>query len=230
MLSIKGVSVGYDSLPVVHDVSLEIGKGEVVALIGRNGVGKSTLVKALMGLLPAVAGEMRFDGAPVLRLSAQERVRLGFGYVPQGREIFASLSVEENLRLGKRVGSGTFEIERALRRFPFLRDCLGRSGAALSGGQQQMLAIGRILAGNPRLLILDEPSDGIQPNIVEAIGALIRELNEETGLTTLLVEQNVDLITSCAHRCLVMEKGAIAAELRPDALEDPDTAGRYLAI
>jgi ABC-type branched-subunit amino acid transport system ATPase component len=230
MLSIKGISVGYDSIPVIRNVSFEIGQGEVVALIGRNGVGKSTLVKALMGLLPAVAGHVAFDGAPILRLPAQERVRLGFGYVPQGREIFANLSVEENLRLGKRVGSGPFDIERALRRFPFLRDCLARSGAALSGGQQQMLAIGRILVGNPRLLILDEPSDGIQPNIVEQIGALIRELNQETGLTTLLVEQNVDLISACAHRCLVMEKGAVVAEMRPDALEDPETAGRYLAI
>lgn len=230
MLSIQGVSVGYDSLPVVHDVSLDVARGEVVALIGRNGVGKSTLVRSLMGLLPPAGGTIAFEGSPISGLCTQERVRLGFGYVPQGREIFAQLSVEENLWLGKRVGSGPFDIERALRRFPFLRDCLGRPGAALSGGQQQMLAIGRILTGNPRLLILDEPSDGIQPNIVEAIGALIRELNEETGLTTLLVEQNVDLIISCAHRCLVMEKGAIAAELQPDALEDPEIAGRYLAI
>lgn len=230
MLSIEGLSVGYDSLPVVRDVSLDVAKGEVVALIGRNGVGKSTLVRSLMGLLPPAAGIITFEGSPVLRLSTQERVQLGFGYVPQGREVFAQLSVEENLRLGKRVGSGPFDIERALRRFPFLRECLGRSGAALSGGQQQMLAIGRILTGNPTLLILDEPSDGIQPNIVEAIGALIRELNEEIGLTTLLVEQNVDLITSCAHRCLVMEKGAIAAELQPNALGDPEVAGRYLAI
>lgn len=230
MLSIQGLSVGYNSLPVVRGVSFDVAKGEIVALIGRNGVGKSTLVKSLMGLLPPAAGIITFEGSPVLRLSTEERVQLGFGYVPQGRDIFAQLSVEENLRLGKRVGSGPFDIERALRRFPFLRECLGRSGAALSGGQQQMLAIGRILTGNPTLIILDEPSDGIQPNIVEAIGALLSELNQEIGLTTLLVEQNVDLIISCAHRCLVMEKGAIVAELQPDALEDPDVAARYLAI
>lgn len=230
MLSIQGLSVGYNSLPVVRGVSFDVAKGEIVALIGRNGVGKSTLVKSLMGLLPPAAGIITFEGSPVLRLSTEERVQLGFGYVPQGRDVFAQLSVEENLRLGKRVGSGPFDIERALRRFPFLRECLGRSGAALSGGQQQMLAIGRILTGNPTLIILDEPSDGIQPNIVEAIGALLSELNQEIGLTTLLVEQNVDLIISCAHRCLVMEKGAIVAELQPDALEDPDVAARYLAI
>ena len=230
MLTLNHVSAGYGDVPVTRDVSLNVADGEVVALIGRNGVGKSTLAKAIVGLLPIQSGRVTFAGDDLTAMSAHLRARIGIGYVPQGREVFGTLSVEENLKLGAGVGWGGVSVERAYELFPVLKERKSRPASILSGGQQQMLAIGRVLAGAPRILILDEPSDGIQPNIVEEIGDLIARLNSETGLTALLIEQNVDLIIACAHRCLVMEKGAIVDEVDPISLEDPEVARRYLAI
>ena len=150
--------------------------------------------------------------------------------MPQGREVFATLSIEDNLKLGAGVGQAGVSLDRAYQPFPFLKYRSSRPAGILSGGQQQMLAIGRILAGAPRVLILDEPSDGIQPSIVEEIGLLIARLNAETGLTALLIEQNVCLIVACARRCLIMEKGTIVNEVGPLSLEDPEVARHYLAI
>ena len=162
--------------------------------------------------------------------SAYRRARLGIGYVPQGRGIFADMTVEENLRVGQSIGAKPSSFDYVFSLFPILRERRHQLGGTLSGGQQQMLAIGRVLMGDPRLLLLDEPSDGIQPNIVEQIGDLCLKLNKEKRLTILLIEQNLDLIVSCAQRCLVMEKGSITIELSPRELEDPDVARRTLAI
>jgi len=230
MLLLREVSAGYGDIPVTRDVTLDVAEGEVVALVGRNGVGKSTLAKAIVGLLPIQSGKLILAGADVTKAPAHVRARSGIGYVPQGREVFATLSIEDNLKLGAGVGQAGVSLDRAYRLFPFLNDRSSRPAGILSGGQQQMLAIGRILAGAPRVLILDEPSDGIQPSIVEEIGLLIARLNAETGLTALLIEQNVDLIVACARRCLIMEKGAIVNEVEPLSLEDPEVARRYLAI
>jgi ABC-type branched-subunit amino acid transport system ATPase component len=230
MLSLREVSAGYGDIPITREVTLDVAEGEVVALVGRNGVGKSTLAKAIVGLLPIQSGKLMLAGADVTKAPAHVRARSGIGYVPQGREVFATLSIEDNLKLGAGVGHAGASLDRAYQLFPFLKDRSSRPAGILSGGQQQMLAIGRILAGAPRVLILDEPSDGIQPSIVEEIGLLIARLNAETGLTALLIEQNVDLIVACARRCLIMEKGAIVNEVEPLSLEDPEVARRYLAI
>lgn len=230
MLKLTSVSVGYGGALVNRDVSMEVGKSEIVALIGRNGVGKSTLVKAIIGLVPALSGTIELDGQKIGHLAAHARARLGIGYVPQGRGIFGDLTVEDNLAVGRMVSSSPRDLEYAFDLFPILKERRLQLGGTLSGGQQQMLSIARVLLGMPRVLLLDEPSDGIQPNIVEQIGELCLRLNRQQGLTVLLIEQNLDLIITCAHRCLVMEKGSITSTLAPHDLENPEVARLALAI
>jgi urea ABC transporter ATP-binding protein UrtE len=230
MLKLTSVSVGYGGALVNRDVSMEVGKSEIVALIGRNGVGKSTLVKAIIGLVPALSGTIELDGQKIGHLAAHARARLGIGYVPQGRGIFGDLTVEDNLAVGRMVSSSPRDLEYAFDLFPILKERRLQLGGTLSGGQQQMLSIARVLLGMPRVLLLDEPSDGIQPNIVEQIGELCLRLNRQQDLTILLIEQNLDLIITCAHRCLVMEKGSITSTLAPHDLENPEVARLALAI
>jgi urea transport system ATP-binding protein len=230
MLKLASVSVGYGGALVNRDVSMEVGKSEIVALIGRNGVGKSTLAKAIIGLVPALSGTIELDGQKIGHLPAHARARLGIGYVPQGRGIFGDLTVEDNLAVGRMVSASPRDLEYAFDLFPILKERRLQLGGTLSGGQQQMLSIARVLLGMPRVLLLDEPSDGIQPNIVEQIGELCLRLNRQQGLTVLLIEQNLDLIITCAHRCLVMEKGSITSTLAPQDLENPEVARLALAI
>jgi urea transport system ATP-binding protein len=233
MLRLESVTSGYSGIPINRAVSLKVRPAEIVALVGRNGVGKTTLVKTVVGLLAPSAGRIVFDDRDVTRTDACDRATAGIGYVPQGRGIFGRLTVEENLRMGDRIGrmrdTGR-AMDRVFEWFPILEERRRQRGGTLSGGQQQMLAIGRVLVGKPRLLILDEPSEGIQPNIVQRIGEIIRRLNIEEGLTTLLVEQNIDLVLACANRCLVMDKGSIVAETTTAELADPQIARQYLAI
>ena len=227
LLEIQGLRGGYGGKPVLQGVDFTVRQGEIVAIIGRNGVGKTTLLRTLMGLLPQAAGTVRLRGMELARMPAHRRARAGIGYVPQGRDVFPRMTVEENLRVGER-GPADYAAIYAL--FPILQERRKQPAGTLSGGQQQQLAIGRVLIGRPDLILLDEPSEGIQPNIVQDIGRIAVTLNRQTGVTLVLVEQNLDLIRATAQRGYVMDKGRITAELDADALADRDTVRRYLAL
>jgi urea transport system ATP-binding protein len=212
MLTIEGLDQYYGGSHILRDVSLAVPAGACTVLLGRNGVGKTTLLKTAMGLVPTRGGRVLFDGQDITRLAPYQRVRLGIGYVPQGREIFNRLTVEENLLMGLAPVSGRAARrvpEQILETFPVLGQMLGRRGGDLSGGQQQQLAIGRALAANPRLLILDEPTEGIQPSIIKEIGAVIRSLVERSRMAVLLVEQYYDFAESLADGYAVMSRGRI---------------------
>ena len=197
--------------------------------MGRNGVGKTTLLQCIMGLLPVKSGAIRYDGQDLTRVAPEQRATLGIGYVPQGRQIFPLLSVEENLLIGlparrdglRRIPDFIFEL------FPVLKEMLGRRGGDLSGGQQQQLAIGRALVTDPRLLILDEPTEGIQPNIVAEIGSIVRRLNREMGLTVLLVEQKLPFARKVADRFCLLDRGRVVATGEMAQLDD-DLIHQYL--
>jgi urea transport system ATP-binding protein len=207
MLSVHALNQYYGGSHILRDVTFELPPGKVTTLLGRNGVGKTTLLRTLMGLVPSRTGQIVFENRDLTRAKPYERARAGFGYVPQGREIFPRLSVEENLRMAAadRVPERIFEM------FPVLKSMLGRRGGDLSGGQQQQLAIGRALAMKPRLLILDEPTEGIQPSIIKDIERAIRTLAATGEMAILLVEQYYDFARSLADQYLVMERGEIVA-------------------
>jgi urea transport system ATP-binding protein len=212
MLVIEGLHQYYGGSHILRDVSFEARAGEVTAILGRNGVGKTTLLKSLMGVVPVKTGSVKLDGADVTRATPYERARRGIGYVPQGREIFARLTVEENLRMGLAVRKAGVKIPAELYGlFPVLEQMLGRRGGDLSGGQQQQLAIARALAAGPKLLLLDEPTEGIQPSIIKDIGRVIRMLAQRGEMAIVLVEQYVDFAAELADQVLVMERGEIVA-------------------
>ncbi len=210
MLTVTNLNQFYGGSHILRDVSFELPAGKVTALLGRNGVGKTTLLRSLMGLVPARSGNMRFGAADLTGTLPYQRVRAGIGYVPQGREIFPRLTVEENLRIGLATRPRRSAIpQRVFELFPVLRQMLGRRGGDLSGGQQQQLAIGRALAMGPTLLILDEPTEGIQPSIIKDIERAIRSLAASGEMAILLVEQYYDFARSLADQYLVMERGEI---------------------
>jgi urea transport system ATP-binding protein len=213
VLAIKGLNQFYGGSHTLWDVDLDVPVGSRTCLMGRNGMGKTTLLKCVMGLLPATSGEILFEGRNLRDLPAEARARLGIGYVPQGREIFSHLTVEENLRVGLGIRSGGPKKipERIFELFPVLKSMLRRKGGDLSGGQQQQLAIGRALVLEPRLLILDEPTEGIQPNIVHEIGDVILGLNKDAGVTVLLVEQKLPFARRVASQFRILEKGRCVA-------------------
>lgn len=232
MLQVKGARTGYGSTPILQDMEFTVNKGEIVAIIGRNGVGKSTLMKCLIGLLPCNAGSIWFNGGDVTREPANRRAELGMGYIPQGREVFPQLTVAENLFMGNLISRHkTAKLTDLVNKyFPILTERREQLAGTLSGGEQQQLAIGRALIGNPDLMLLDEPSEGIQPSIVQQIADNVRQLNKEIGLTVLFVEQNIDMIMHMAQRCYVMDKGRIVDEVAPEKLADPAVVRRYLAV
>ena len=210
MLAVAQLNQYYGGSHILRDVSFEVPAGKVTALLGRNGVGKTTLLRTLMGVIPAKTGTIRFGEADLTATKPYERVRAGIGYVPQGREIFPRLTVEENLRMGLATRPLRADVPaRIYEMFPVLRQMLRRRGGDLSGGQQQQLAIGRALAAGPKLLILDEPTEGIQPSIIKDIERAIRSLAETGEMAILLVEQYYDFARSLANQYLVMERGEI---------------------
>lgn len=230
MLRISGLSAGYAGSRVLHAVDLEVPSRGVVCVMGRNGVGKTTLLKCVMGLLPAWSGRIEIDGRDVTRLRADERARGGVGYVPQGREIFASLTVAENLMIGLKargVRGGIPDEVFAL--FPALKALLPRRGGDLSGGQQQQLAFARALVTEPTLLLLDEPTEGIQPSVIDQIEDVIIQLKERGRTAIVLVEQYVEFAARLADSYVMMEKGRIVAGGAVNELND-DVVKRHLVV
>ncbi len=212
MLTVQNINQYYGGSHILRDVSLTAQAGKVTVLLGRNGVGKTTLLKSLMGLVPIKSGGITFDGKPIDKTTPYDRARAGIGFVPQGREIFGRLTVEENLRMGLAYKSGSTPVPPHLYElFPVLKQMLKRRGGDLSGGQQQQLAIARALAPGPRLLILDEPTEGIQPSIIKDIGRVIRMLADKGEMAILLCEQYYDFAQELADEYLVMERGEVIA-------------------
>lgn len=232
MLEVRGLKAGYGRVPVLEGIDLDVAEGAFVGVLGHNGMGKTTLMRTLTGHLPATAGAVRFLGTDVTRMSPHRRARLGMGLVPQGLEIFPNLSVADNLRMGI-LGSGGQEDEilpRILETFPRLDRLIDRRGGALSGGEQQLLALARCLAGRPKLMLLDEPTEGIQPSILDEIVETLNAIRQREPLTLILVEQNLDFIASLADRVLIIKKGRFGGELSPDQLDDMDLVGEFVGF
>jgi len=232
MLQVHQLNQYYGSSHTLRGVSLSLNKGECLALLGRNGVGKTTLLKCLMGVLPAANGQVTLDGRDITKLKPHERAALGIAYVPQGREIFARLTVEENLMMGMATRparkASTIKGE-VYELFPVLKDMLHRRGGDLSGGQQQQLAIARALLADPRLIILDEPTEGIQPSIIKDIGRVIRLLRQRGNMAILLCEQYFDFAHALADQFLVLSRGEVVASGTRDRMNSEDVK-RHLAV
>jgi branched-chain amino acid transport system ATP-binding protein len=232
MLKVTQLCTAYGRIPILNGVNFAVAKGEYIGILGHNGMGKTTLLKALMGFLPATGGRVCFAGTDITTAAPYRRARMGLGYVPQGREIFPGLTVHDNLRMGcgKEDGAERDIIAPVLEDFPRLKPLLDRVGGTLSGGEQQLLAIARCLCGKPRLVLLDEPTEGIQPSIIDEIVETLRRLREKSGLTMILVEQNLDFIAALSQRVLIIQKGMITREARPSDLGDPGLVGEFIGV
>jgi urea transport system ATP-binding protein len=231
MLKVEQISVSYDGSRILREVSFEVPAQRLVCLMGRNGVGKSTALKSIMGLLKLGSGSIRLDGQEITRLDPADRARLGIGYVPQGRDIFPNLTVLENLSIGlvargRRVNG---QMDRVFQLFPVLKEMRQRKGGVLSGGQQQQLAMARALLTGPKLLILDEPTEGIQPSIIDEIEQTLRTLKAEGQMSILLVEQYLDFARALADRFYIMDRGAIAASGAVQDLNE-EVIRKYLTV
>ncbi len=230
-LRIDNLNQFYGGSHILWDLSLDVQPGDCACIMGRNGVGKTTLLKVIMGLIPARSGDIHFQQTDLLKQNASDRARLGIGYVPQGREIFSQLTVQENLEIGLTTGRSRHSHipESIYELFPVLREMLHRRGGDLSGGQQQQLAIARALVLEPSLLILDEPTEGIQPNIVKQIGDVITRLNREQNMTVLLVEQKLSFARRVARSFSILEKGSVVASDQIENLSD-SLVKQYLSV
>ena len=231
-LSVDNIYVYYEDALILNDVCLKVEKGEIVCLLGRNGMGKTTLLRSIVGLTPPREGSISLEGTRISGRPPYSIAKYGIGYVPQGREIFPELTVEENLKTGTFINPGRkLEINALVfEYFPFLKNRLKEKEGSLSGGQQQMLAIARAMSGGPQLMILDEPTEGIQPNIVQEIFDIVHDLNTKTALTILLVEQNIDFALKLSSRGYILEKGQIVSKGKVDELKEDFIVKNYLMI
>ncbi len=232
MLQVAALQAAYGRVPVLMGVDFQLKAGEFLGILGHNGMGKTTLMRTLMGFIPATAGGVTLLDTDITDLKPFERVKLGMGFVPQGREIFPALSVLDNLRMGcvARGRENRAVIDEVLVQFPRLTRLLDRQGGALSGGEQQLLALARCLCTKPKLILLDEPTEGIQPSIIEEIAETLGRLRDTTGVSMILVEQNLEFIASLSSRVLVIQKGRITGELKPDQLDDPDVVADLVGM
>ena len=235
MLTVQGLHAGYGAIPVLRDISMALATGEAVGILGHNGMGKTTLLRTLIGALRATAGTVQFNGQDITRAAPHQRARLGMAYVPQGREIFPALSALDNLRMGliKTGATGPAvdaELDKLLADFPRLKPLLDRAGGSLSGGEQQLLALARALAGKPSLLLLDEPTEGIQPSIIEEIAETLVLLRERMALTIVLVEQNLEFIAAVSQRVLVIKRGQLGEEIPREHLGDLAIMSEYTGV
>jgi urea ABC transporter ATP-binding protein UrtE len=231
-LEIENIHSGYGRVPVLAGISFAVGEHEVVGVLGNNGMGKTTLLRTLIGQLPVTSGAIRFRGADITREPSYRRARAGIGFVPQGRAIFPTLTVRENLRMGFVDNGADSEetiVNDILARFPRLDSLLDRLGGTLSGGEQQILALARCLCGRPKLLLLDEPTEGIQPSIVQEILEILIGLHRHQGLAIIVVEQSLDFIRALSQRVLLMEKGMITDEVAPQALGQAKALASFVA-
>ncbi|SPU48894.1 ABC transporter ATP-binding protein [Bordetella trematum] len=229
MFKAHELKAGYGRIPVLHGLGFEIGAGEFTGVLGRNGMGKTTLLRALMGEVPLTGGTLTMDGSPIGTLAPHARARRGLGFVPQGRQIFPALSVAENLRMGcvKNLREAEAKIASVLTVFPRLQRLLDRPGGSLSGGEQQLLALARCLCGDPKLMLLDEPTEGIQPSICDEIVEALHHLRAAHGIAILLVEQDIDFLCALSDRILVLEKGTLIADVPTASTTPQEIARRY---
>jgi len=231
-IEVNDIRAGYGRIPVLGGITFTVGDHEAVGILGNNGMGKTTLLRALIGQLPLTSGSITFSGSDISRMPSYRRVRSGIGYVPQGRAIFPALTVRENLRMGcidQGIESEELIVDDIRARFPRIDPLLDRLGGTLSGGEQQIVALARGLCGRPKLLLLDEPTEGIQPSIVDEILDILIGLHRYQGLAIIVVEQSLEFIRSLSQRILLMEKGLLTGEVAPDELSQAKVLGSFLA-
>ena len=230
-LEISNLNAGYDGTPILRDVEFTVDDGEIVGIVGRNGVGKTTLLKSIMGLLEPETGRIQYNGEELTGRSPDEHAKRSIGYVPQGRDVFPDLTVKENLLVGESVGvDDETRYDQVYDYFPILEERAGQDAGTMSGGQQQMLAIARALVGDPDLLLVDEPSEGVQPSIVQSITEDLKQINDEFGTTILFVEQNLSVIQGLAERCYAIDHGTIVDEITGDDVSERDQLEEYLVV
>ena len=232
MLKVTELHAGYGRIPILNGVNLVVAEGQVLGILGHNGMGKTTLIKTLMGFIDTTQGTIQLEGQDITRASPNRRARAGFGYVPQGRDIFPRMTVRDNLRFAVAASGSTSKtkVDEILDQFQRLAPLMDREGGALSGGEQQILAIARCLCADPKLMFLDEPTEGIQPSIIEQIAELLSMLKQKSQLTIVLVEQNLEFVSSLSDRVAIIQKGTIVNELAPSQLGEAKVLDEFIGV